>query len=102
MFEAGSKLKRIEESCFQCCCLSSICISRSVTSLRKSCFAGAQIETITFKAPSCLQTIEDKGFQFCSMKSVCIPRAVSILPQLVLTMRGLKHWALNRTNSGKN
>jgi hypothetical protein len=80
-FEPGSGLKRIEESCFRCCCLSLICIPWSVMSLGMSCLAGAKIEAIAFEAPSRLQTIQEKCFQFCSMKSVCIPRTVPVLPQ---------------------
>jgi hypothetical protein len=83
-FENESRLTRIEDWCFWCCSLKSICIPRNVEILGKSCFAGDydkfhSLELITFENDSRLTRIEDSCFQKCSLKSICIPRNVEIL-----------------------
>jgi hypothetical protein len=80
-FEPGSRVNRIEESCFEFCSVQSICIPNSVEILCKSCFAGSQckllkINSITFEWESKLKPIEESCFKFCSLQSICIPSSV--------------------------
>jgi hypothetical protein len=80
-FEPESELTEIEELCFQCCSLKSVCIPRSASSIGKSCFAGGNIESLAFEKESQLTRIEDSCFKYCTLKSICIPPSVAVLPK---------------------
>jgi hypothetical protein len=79
-FEGESRLKQIEESCFTCSSLKSICIPRDVEILDKSRFLMCwQLESITFENESQLRRIEELCFAYGSLKSICIPRNVDFI-----------------------
>jgi hypothetical protein len=80
MFEADSKLQRIEESAFLSSGLKLIIIPSSVEVLCKSCFSYCKsLSSITFESDSHLQRIEQSAFYSSGLKSIIIPLSVEVL-----------------------
>jgi hypothetical protein len=78
-FESESRLRRIEESCFQFCSLQSICIPSSVEILGKSCVSESSLHSVSFVSGSRLLQIEACCFHGCSLPSVSIPPSVAFV-----------------------
>jgi hypothetical protein len=89
MFEAESRLTRIDDLCFSECPLNKLCIPSLVESLGRYCFSGgsdrswrvkmSKAGSLTLENASRLERIEQYSFQFCSIQFLCIPRSVVVL-----------------------
>jgi hypothetical protein len=83
-FGAGSRLVKIEASCFQSCSMKWIRIPPGIRSLGASCFAGHaihenEIGTVIFERCLGLTRIKNNCFTNSSVKSICIPHSVEML-----------------------
>jgi hypothetical protein len=81
-FEAGSRLRRIEEGAFEMCSsLKSITIPASVEILGTKCFCECRsLLTVLFESHSQLRRIEDEAFSECtSIALIFIPASVEIV-----------------------
>jgi hypothetical protein len=81
VFEQGSNLKRIEESCFTGCRLKSIQIPRSVETLMQQSLGGerTQIDSWSFEGGSRMSHLGQSAFECCQLRYVVVPRAVEVI-----------------------
>jgi hypothetical protein len=98
MFEATSRLQRIDESCFAGRLLRSICIPSSIEVLPNSCFSGAAIESLVFATGSHLARIETLCFFDCLLRSVFIPKNVSEIHESAFVRCSIEEVIVGREN----